>query len=241
MGTNKINKTKPKNWEVGDTFAIKIENTNKEYDGRYLILNKVESPFEIGKNDHIFRAKITKINQIPTMKDIASLEYIKTGDIHYYERYLPLKGEESYEECVKRKASIKFYPDENNYLYTQYIEFVTKSKDIFDEFIFIGNGQLKPPIGDYINQETTTPILVTDKKYYIKDLIKSYDDYNMKKSIIYDEKQKKIIEHNVKLGMLPIYLAHGIPIEMLKQHKYDEEKDKYYYHETYVGKKEDND
>ena len=40
MESVQIEKFKAKNWQIGDTFAIKIKHKNPFYNGKYLILIK---------------------------------------------------------------------------------------------------------------------------------------------------------------------------------------------------------
>ena len=110
MGSKKIDKAKPKNWIDGDTFAVKIENTNTEYDGRYIILNKYSMPKGNTKINY-FRAMITLNEDYPSLDQINNLEYIKIIYRTFYERYYPLSGGETFAECIMRKSHLPLSPD----------------------------------------------------------------------------------------------------------------------------------
>ena len=60
-----LDKTKKKNWIDGDTFAVKIENHSKEYDGRYIILIKTSYDTNKESSTYLyFRAKLTNEQNI---------------------------------------------------------------------------------------------------------------------------------------------------------------------------------
>ena len=92
-----LDKQKYENWQVGDTFALKLDN-------RYLILVLYECPYETSCDIRCkFRTKITRDKYLPkTKENIESLEFIKVQYKHFYTRYLSLNAYEKYEEGVIR-------------------------------------------------------------------------------------------------------------------------------------------
>ena len=89
-----VKKQKCENWQVGDTFALKLAEVD-----RYLILILYECPYETSCDIRCkFRAKITKDEQLPKNQEkIEALEFIKVQYKHFYTRYLPLNAYENYE------------------------------------------------------------------------------------------------------------------------------------------------
>lgn len=79
MGSKQINKSKVKNWQIGDTFALKINHTNQIYDGRYLII--IKGNYDWNYDFPRFQTcllKITKDKIIPkNIDEINNLEFIK--------------------------------------------------------------------------------------------------------------------------------------------------------------------
>ena len=176
-----LDKQKYENWQVGDTFALKLDN-------RYLILVLYEYPYETSCDIRCkFRAKITKDEYLPKTKEkIEALEFIKVQYKHFYTRYLPLKAYENYEEGVIRQKDRKFYPDEFNYLYYYLFEvLLLKRSNIYKELIYLGNFDINLPIDDYRSLDGD------DKLFLLKELkdelYKCYNEYNLRKSSIYEK------------------------------------------------------
>ena len=190
MESKQINKNKVKNWQIGDVFALKLEKVNK-----YLILILYETPYETSCDIRCkFRAKITNNEQLPKNKEkIDALEFIKVDFIHFYERYFPLKGSETYAECVERQLSKKFYPDEYDYLYYYLFELaLLKRSRIYKELIYLGNFDIIPSTDDYTNGH--------EKLFFLKELkdelYKCYNEYNLRKSNIYEKDSMTEIKKN---------------------------------------------
>ena len=103
---NAFEKKDCKNLISGDTFAIKI-NIGSKYDGRFLIVYKVE-PKEILPDNNFgvrFKVKITPDDLMPsTEEEIKKLENVKLGFCHSELRYLPMRGLETWEEGKKDKS-----------------------------------------------------------------------------------------------------------------------------------------
>lgn len=176
-----LDKQKYENWQVGDTFALKLDN-------RYLILVLYGTPYATSCEVRCkFRAKITKDEQLPKNQEkIEALEFIKVQYKHFYTRYLPLNAYENYEEGVIRQKDRKFYPDEFNYLYYYLFEvLLLKRSNIYKELIYLGNFDINLPIDDYRSVDGD------DKLFFLKELkdelYKCYNEYNLRKSSIYEK------------------------------------------------------
>lgn len=230
---------KYKKWVQGDTFAIRIKN-NEEYKDRYLILIKYENPeWDISTNVFSFRAKITKDNVLPkTKEEINALEYIQTRITLFRDRFLPYSGLIPFEELIRERSKVKFYPDENGYLnvYIFSIYFQRKYKEILEEFIYMGNFDLESPYHEYIPFDKHNCA-----GFYLLDiletrLINNYEDYNLKKSISYDEDNLKALN---AWGIYTLPSAEEIA-EILKENNIDITKGSRSDRETYVGGEEKN-
>lgn len=198
METQKI-----ENWQNGDVFALKITDKRSKYYGMYLILIKVFHLQEYydKKNCFSFRAKLWQSKELPTLDEINNLEYIKTAYRHYATRFLPIEGNVTYDEWVKKKKHLKFYPDEYNYLYSYYFTLDRKKKDKFDDFFYIGNAIIAPIKEEYITAPDIGIEPFLGKDELTQELPKLYEKYNLKKGDIYDPKQHAIIEKNIELFM----------------------------------------
>ena len=219
MESKQINKNKVKNWQIGDVFALKLEEVNK-----YLILILYETPYETSCDIRCkFRAKITNNEQLPKNKEkIDALEFIKVDFIHFYERYFPLKGSETYAECVERQLSKKFYPDEYDYLYYYLFELaLLKRSRIYKELIYLGNFDIIPSTDDYTNGH--------EKLFFLKELkdelYKCYINYNLRKSSVYNMVNHAEIEKNsfmalnLMLNLPPMEELHKIYSPIIEKEK----------------------
>lgn len=185
-----LEKQKYENWQIGDIFALKLEEVD-----RYLLLILYETPYATSCDVRCkFRAKITKDKQLPkNREEIDALEFIKVDFIHFYERYLPLKGGETYAECVERQLQKKYYPDEYDYLYYYLFEVeLLKRSRVYKELIYLGNFNINPSIDDYTNGN--------EQLFFLKELkdelYKCYTNYNLRESSVYNMKNHAEIEKN---------------------------------------------
>lgn len=187
-----------KNSNNNDVFALKIEGTI--YSGQFLILIKhFNSEWE--KNNMLFRAKITKNKVLPnTYKELEELEYIKITSVPYEERFLPLSGNSSDDILIKERNTIKFYPDEYNYLYKYIFHIELKRKDDYSNLIYLGNYKLSNPPQEYypFNNKAIDFILYKDLK---ESLLKSYEGLNQRKYLIFDIKHCKRVHEQSKILM----------------------------------------
>lgn len=197
MELNHAEKLRVKNWQVGDTFALKIEHENPIYNGRYLILIKGNYYWNNdNRYSQTFLLKLTKDDKIPSsLEEIDNLEFIRTGYIHYIERYSSRSiGAESYAMVLERCKDLKFYPDEYNYLYMYDTAYWIDNRRKYDQLIYLGNYDITYPDDEF------PPVCLTYRKAIIKfddlvkDAIKKYENFNLKKSKIYNEDRKKVEE-----------------------------------------------
>ena len=187
-----LDKQKYENWQVGDTFALKLAEVD-----RYLILILYEAPYETSCDIRCkFRAKITKDEHLPkTKEEIDALEFIKIKYRHFYTRYLPIKADENYEDGVIRQKDRKFYPDEFNYLYYYIFEVVVlKRSSVYKELVYLGNFDIKLPKDDYRSADGD------ERLFFLKELkdelYKCYNKYNLRKSNIYEKESMTEIKKN---------------------------------------------
>ena len=185
-----LEKQKYENWQFGDVFALKLKEVDK-----YLILILYEAPYETSCDIRCkFRAKITNNEQLPKDKaEIDALEFIKIHYQHFYVRYLPLNAYETYEEGVIRQKDRKFYPDKFNYLYYYLFEVILlKRSSVYKELIYLGNFDIKLSMDDYTNGN--------EKLFFLKELkdelYKCYNEYNLRKSNIYEKDSMTEIKKN---------------------------------------------
>lgn len=195
-----IDKEKLKNWEIGDTFAVKIENTNTEYDGQYLILIKCEKEEHLKHcprrtNKPYFYVKLTTNGYIPqNIDEINSLEFVKIISHLWNRRFYPFIGMETYKEAKARQKYIKFYPDEYKYLFS-YVVQVWIKRGTKHKFQYIGNYDIKLPKEFICN--TPPFVIYENNEKLVENLLKRYSDYNLRKGFLYTEEG---IKHMKKLN-----------------------------------------
>ncbi len=184
-------KRKNKDWTIGDTFAIKIDNINKKYDGQYVILIKrqIDSIAQFFKtnNLHLFAAKITTNYRLPTNKEeLEKLEYIKTLHFVWEDRFYPYDRIERFAELRARKNAIEYYPDEYGYLFSYYFILSVKKNAKLDELEYLGNFQLDFPKDEII--AGAFPMIILDKKgpdKLLHELLELFDCYNKRLGHLY--------------------------------------------------------
>lgn len=143
----KIDKKNYRNWQNGDTFAIKVKDKDNKYGIKYWVLNLVEFDYfkeEQRKCDILFRVKALKDDNIKTSyEDIESLEYVKT---------MLFSKHNAYEVLGDKPDYIKVVPDEYDFIYTYQVNLYTTNRKhkVPDDLIYLGNYQLTPPVDEYI-------------------------------------------------------------------------------------------
>ncbi len=233
----KEDKTKPKNWIEGDTFAWKINREEyPEYNGRYLIfIRTIISHWNIrGYHTKTFRVKITKEKRIPSNKEeIEQLEYIQTlcniyDEVNY-----------EYPEILKNVEKDK-YGLAYQYIYLLYLE---RKSDV-SNLKYIGNYKIENPYNEYIPKD-----FYGVKCGYLeqteRQLLQCYDMYNLKKNWVFEEESVKQREKNFQewikekefLKKLGDAIDGPNGNEILKAMGIDIEKEKRRDRITHVGKK----
>lgn len=187
-------------FKENDIYAIKIENKENEYDGEYLILIKVKRKEWLpSTNKHLFRFKITKNKQLPTLKEINNLEYIKTHMLSYLGIFFPYDSEMTKKERIQEIKKIKPYLDEYKYLYTYISKVKFVYKNIPENLIYIGNKLIDPPVDEYYPScEYGYIMSFFSLENIVEDVLKCYENYNKKKSNIYEKNSSKKIHENYK-------------------------------------------
>ena len=173
-------KEKIENWQTGDIFTLKIENSDyPEYIGKYLILI-----FYKIKDRFCFRAKIAEDKNDLTKAKIEKLDYIKTC-IHIKES-LDFREEEN-ENLI---------PDEMGYYYSYLVEiiFSKEFKILPANFEYLDNYKISLPKNEYITDNgivhaymSTDPFSNGAEKLIVdRFLTDCYNKYNLKNCKMYD-------------------------------------------------------
>ena len=194
----KEDKSKRKNWVPGDTFAVKIENVDKDFDGRYLVLTLFIHPYlETHKNYYHFHVKITEKKEKPvTIEDINSFEDVITEVTLWNMRFYPFHACESMEEWEERTKDRVFIPDEIGYLNTYSTEIHFDRGVPYDNFEYIGNFEVSRPSNEFMSENIQLNLNnpKTTFNYFVNALVEAYREYNMRESVIYTEEEKARIK-----------------------------------------------
>ena len=141
-------KQNPKEWEIGDTFYYQDKDYNKELNCKYIIFIKSG----IVNNVPLFRVKVTKDSKLPrTIEELESIDYARTGLVIWESRFLPLGGNIPDRQLIIERNKVKFYPDENGFLYIYQVSIDIKSKrSIPKEWGYLGKFDLSLPKDEFI-------------------------------------------------------------------------------------------
>lgn len=182
-------------FKENDTYALEIKNINEEYNGRYIIIIKCSiASWNDNINKRLFRFKITKDKKIPKLEEIDDLEYIITHFQHELEKYFPGEGI-PFEELRKKRDKVKVYPDKYGYLYTCISEIYFYNKNVPENLIYIGNKALKLPKHEYIPFSGYGYMCdLKEWENIVENLIKRYEDFNLKKSEWLTEEKARIVK-----------------------------------------------
>lgn len=202
-------KSKRKNWVPGDTFAVKIENVDKDFDGKYLILTMFIHPYrEQLRNYYYFHVKITDKKEKPkTIEEINSLEDVITLVTFWNMRFYPFKGLESLEEWEERTKDRVFIPDEFGYLNTYSTKIHFGRGIPIDNFEYIGNFEVSRPENEFMSEciQLNLNNPKTPFNYFVNGLIKNYINYNLRKSRLYTEEGLKQCRINNEKALEDVY------------------------------------
>ncbi len=192
-------KRKLSNWKENDVFALKIESTEyPKYNRKYLILIHCiieKEDWKLSRTTNTFRVKITKDKKIPqTKEEIDKLEYIKTSYNGFFK-----------EKMLFPNDTIDLKPDEYLMIYKYVFEVKSLKYKTPKELIYIGNFEIDLPQNEFIPYSQHYGILfcLWKSKYstIINDLLKHYEELNLKKSEIYDKEfQERYYEKQIKEG-----------------------------------------
>lgn len=169
----------------GDTFALKISSENKKYDGKYLIINKIDDKkVENGDYHDIVRIKIADF--LPTQinaDSLNALEYV-IPFFFWYEEWSSHITREKLSELEKYMNEYRMI-----FIYTvELVEFSSrKTKYFCKELIYLGNFDLIPPENEFIPENYLNVL----RGFLIKErfsdfMITSYEAFNLKKSEAFD-------------------------------------------------------
>lgn len=194
-----------KRFKENDIYALEIKNISEEYNGRYIIIMKASvDEWNPTTNRHLFRFKITRDKKLPTIDEINDLEYIITHVQHEYEKYFPKNSSfGTFYHQMEIMDKMIVYPDKYDYIYSYVSEIFFITKGFPTDLIYIGNINCDLPEKEYI------PLCEYGHSYtrgtwenIISDLIKLYEDYNLKKSRIFtiefSEANRKGLEKMMK-------------------------------------------
>lgn len=174
-------KSNPWNWEIGDTFYLKLEGLeDEEFNNRYLIFVKIDNYEYRVHGLPIFYVKITKDDTLPkTKEEIDDLEFIQTSFVLWEERFKPLRKEE-----IKKLGEITFYPDDLGLLSVYRVAiWITQKRSVPEGFHYLGNHNIQKPEKEYI-PFTGRLITISNQELMIQ-FVKFYKNYNLKQSGIY--------------------------------------------------------
>ena len=181
-------KTKSKNWENGDVFALKIDN-GSEYDGRYILLETYRGDiWKPTKKRLYFRAKLTKDNILPkTFEEIEKAEYIKVS-INGLSELFFRHGYETFSEVMKKIQHQKYEFDKYGYVYTYYFELRRYKNNIEEHLIYLGNFDYPKKLKhEKILRFEFDGIIFMDFESLIPRLIESYEQINLEKSECFND------------------------------------------------------
>lgn len=210
----KDEKRDPKTWEIGDVFALEINNPNNSvYDGKYFIFIKEnERNWVNNKKIPIFRIKITPNKILPKTKDeIEELEYVQTWLVLWEERFLPFVSGPELENEIERRKNMTYYPDEFGYL-SQYLisVIVTSKRQVPKNFQYLGNYMISSPKDEYVPFDLGNTCCEYFKNI-TSVLVADYIRYNKKDPSIYN------MEHAQRIRKIAKEVHEGA-IEILKQY-----------------------
>lgn len=185
----------------GDTFALKINSENKNYDGKYLIINKIdEKKKENGDSNDVVRIKIADFLPKQISEDtLNDLEYVIPAFFWYEEWPSHITRE--------RLNELENYMNEYRmiFIYTvELVEFSSKKTEEFcKEMIYLGNFDLTPPENEFIPENYLNILRgFLLKERFINSMITSYEAFNLKKSEAFDYEfsaKQNFIHRNARL------------------------------------------
>jgi len=176
---NKKEKSNPKKWNDGDTFAIKITNCqDKSYNGKYLILNHIKRDYHLDLKYPFFRIKIVDNIENISKEKLDNMEYVITAVVNI------INSSAILDDILEKNKKLA---DSYGYLYQYQIIILTNRKyKIPDDLIYLGNYQLKEPKKEYI---PWTPHNIPLELWsdFIDNCVSYYKYYNLRESQLFDK------------------------------------------------------
>lgn len=187
-------------FKENDIYALKIKDETSEYNGRYIILIKVEvKGWSTSTNKRLFRFKISKNNKLPKLEEINGLEYIKTYARSYLDIFLPYDNRMTKKERYQALKKIKPDLDKYKYLYTYISEVKFVDKNMPKDLIYIGNKEVDIPAHEYyLDWEYGYIMNFNSLENIAENLLLCYENYNKKKDIIYTKEGMKKVHQRSK-------------------------------------------
>ena len=169
--------------KTGDTFAWKIESADyPEFNGRYLILTYYfNERFEVEKSK-LFRAKITKNDEIPCSEQ--ELDKLENIILRYNIYDFAI---EEYEEAKNIK------PDSYGYIYQYTFSIYIDRKTLPKKMQYLGNFSLKDIPNEFYIPNGTRNQGSAYWTYFEDNLLRGYILYNQKQFIGYTKEGNKEI------------------------------------------------
>ena len=169
--------------KTGDTFAWKIESADyPEFNGRYLILTYYFNERFEARKTKLFRAKITKNDEIPcSEQELEQLENIII-ECNIYDFAI-----EEYEEAKNIK------PDSYGYIYQYTFSIYIDRKTLPKKMRYLGNFSLKDIPNEFYVPNGTRDQGSAYWTYFEDNLLHGYILYNQKQFIGYTKEGNKEI------------------------------------------------
>lgn len=172
-------KSNPKKWDDGDTFAIKITNCqDKSYNGKYLILNHIKRDYHLDLKYPFFRIKIIDNIENISKEKLDNIEYVITDVVNV------INSSAILDDILEKNKKMA---DNYGYLYQYQIEILTNRKyKIPNDLIYLGNYKLNEPEKEYI---PWTPCNIHLELWsdFIDNCVNYYEEYNLRKSPLFNE------------------------------------------------------
>ena len=169
----------------GDTFALKIVSENDNYDGKYLIINKIdEKKVENGDYHDVVRIKIADcLPEQISEENLNALEYVIPFFFWYEEWWSHITRE--------RLNDLEKYMNEYRMIFIYTVELVElssrKTKEFCKELVYLGNFDLIPPENEFIPDGYLNILRgFLLKERFINSMMTSYEAFNLKKSPAFD-------------------------------------------------------
>ncbi|MBQ6840983.1 MAG: hypothetical protein IJO63_02555, partial [Bacilli bacterium] len=111
----------------------------------------------------------------------------------YENRFYPFDGRYLIEDQIKERSKIKFYPDKQGFLYTYTMNMTLSRIKQIEQFIYLGNFNIKPRLDEFIPFDLINISFVFFEQFET-DITSYYKKYNLKRSGIWtwDKKNREL-------------------------------------------------